>query len=50
MTNYMKIITQFLYKQYSIRIIWMLLPFYVIHLVAILAYLAFAENLREISY
>jgi hypothetical protein len=50
MTNYTKIITQYLYKQFSGEIMSKLLPAYIIHQISIICYLYYAEGLRLHGY
>ena len=46
-TMYIQMITAFLYKRYSKKIMKMMLPSYLIHMFAIFAYLAVSEWLRD---
>lgn len=47
-TEYISMLTQFLYKHYSSRIFKILLPSYLIHQVAFLAYIFFVERERDL--
>jgi len=46
-TPYIKMATHFLYKNYSAKIFWKLLPTYIVHLVSIIAYIAVSEAGRD---
>ena len=46
MTNYTKIITQFLYKQFVRKILYILMPTYIVHQMSITIYLQIVEKLR----
>lgn len=46
-TPYMMLLTQFLYKNYSKRIMKMLLPSYLVHQVSMLTYVLLSEHIRD---
>ena len=50
MTEYVKMLTHFLYKAYSKKIMKMLLPPYIIHHIALIIYLGLEEWIRDFEF